>query len=70
MSDINNKTKTISNMGLDARKPVFGAGGGGGVANNTGEDQPAHLRSLISAFVIYVVESTTSKLATSNISFF
>ena len=26
--------------------------GGGGVANNTGADQPVHLRSLISAFVI------------------
>ena len=26
----------------------------GGIANNTGADQPAHLRSLISAFVIRV----------------
>ena len=52
-------------MGLDARKPVFG-----GFVNNTGADQPAHPRSLISAFVIRVLESTISKLATSEISFF
>ena len=42
----------------------------GGFANNTGADQPAHLRSLISAFVIRVLEGTISKLATSKISFF
>ena len=41
-----------------------------GFANNTGADQPAHPRSLISAFVIRVLESTISKLATSEISFF
>ena len=35
------------NMGLDARNPVLGGG-----ANNTGADQPAHLRSMISAFLI------------------
>ena len=29
-----------------------GGGGGGGFANNTGADQPAHLRSLINTFVI------------------
>ena len=34
-------------LGLDMRKPVFG-----GTANNTDADQPAHPRSLISAFVI------------------
>ena len=39
-------------------------------ANNTGVDQPAHMRSLISAFVIRGLESTISKLATSEISFF
>ena len=39
-------------------------------ANNTGTDQPAHPRSLISAFVIHSLESTISKLATSEISFF
>ena len=41
-----------------------------GVANNTGADQPAHPRSLISAFVIRVLKSTISKLATSEISVF
>ena len=39
-------------------------------ANNTGADQPAHLCSLISAFVIRVLENTISKLATREISFF
>ena len=29
-----------------------------GFANNTGADQPAHSRSLISAFVIHFLEST------------
>ena len=43
---------------------------GGGVANNTGADQPAHLCSLTSAFIIRVLESTISKLATSEISVF
>ena len=57
-------------MGLDARKPVFVGGGGGGVANNTGADQPAHTRSLISAFVIRVLESIICKLATGEISVF
>ena len=52
-------------MGLDARTSVFG-----GFANNTGADQPAHPRILISAFVIRIFESTTSKLATSKISVF
>ena len=41
-----------------------------GVANTTGADQPAHPRSLISAFVNRVFESTISKLATSEISVF
>ena len=41
-----------------------------GVANNTGADQPVHPRSLISAFVIRVLKSTISKLATSEISVF
>ena len=41
-----------------------------GFANNTGADQPAHTRSLISTFVIRVSESTISKLATSEISVF
>ena len=40
------------------------------VAYNKGADQPAHLRGLISAFVIRSLESITSKLATSVISIF
>ena len=39
-------------------------------ANNKGADQPAHPRSLISAFVIHCLESTISKLTTSEISTF
>ena len=39
-------------------------------ANNKGADQPAHPRRLISAFVIRFLESTISKLATSEISIF
>ena len=39
-----------------------------GFANNTGANQPAHLRSLISAFVIRLLESTLCKLNTSEIS--
>ena len=38
--------------------------------NNTGKDQPAHLCSLISAFVIRFLESIISRLATSKISNF
>ena len=41
-----------------------------GFANNNGADQPAHPRSLIRVFVICVLESTISKLATSKISVF
>ena len=55
----------VHHLGLDARKPVFG-----GVANNTGADQPAHPRSLISAFVIRYLESIICKLATGDISIF
>ena len=36
-----------------------------GFANNTGADQPAHPRSLISAFVFRFLESIISRLATS-----
>ena len=39
-------------------------------ANNTGLDQPAHPRSLISAFVIRFYESTVYRLATDEISIF
>ena len=38
--------------------------------NNKGTDQPAHPCSLISAFVIRLLESTISKLATSESSIF
>ena len=41
-----------------------------GVANNTGADQSAHPRSLISAFVIRCLERTICKLATGEISIF
>ena len=41
-----------------------------GVANNTGADQPAHPRSLISAFVIRFLESIICKLATGEIKIF
>ena len=40
------------------------------VANNKGADQPAHPRSLISAFVTSLLESIISKLATGEISIF
>ena len=41
-----------------------------GFANNTGADQPAHPRSLISAFVVRFLENFTCKLATGEISIF
>ena len=41
-----------------------------GFANNTGADQPAHMRRLISALVIRLSRSTISRLASSNISIF
>ena len=41
-----------------------------GFANNKGADQPAHPRSLISAFVFCILESIISRLATSKISIF
>ena len=39
-------------------------------ANNKGADQPAHLRRLISAFIISLLESIISKLAMREISIF
>ena len=48
-------------MGRDARKPVFRV-------YEQRADQPAHPRRLISAFVIRLLESIISKLATSEIS--
>ena len=41
-----------------------------GFANNTGADQPARPRSLISAFVFRFVESIKCKFATGEISIF
>ena len=41
-----------------------------GVANNTGPDQPAHPRSLISTFIIRFLENFICKLATGVISIF
>ena len=41
-----------------------------GFGNNTGTDQPAHPRSLISAFVIPFMESIIYKLATGEILIF
>ena len=38
-----------------------------GLGNNKGADQPAHLGSLISTFVICLLESTISRLAMSEI---
>ena len=49
-------------MGLDVRKPVFG-----GLRTTTAQTS---LRRLISAFVIRLLESLISKLATSEISIF
>ena len=49
-------------MGLDARKPVF-------VGLRTTKEQTS-LRSLISAFVIHLLKSIISRLATSEISLF
>ena len=40
------------------------------LANNTGAYQPAHPRSLISAFVIHLLEGIISRFATSEISIF
>ena len=39
-------------------------------ANNTGADQPAHPRSVISDFIIFILESIICKLATGEISIF
>ena len=41
-----------------------------GFANNKGANQAAHLRSLINAFVIRLLKSIISRLATSEISLF
>ena len=50
-------------MGRDARKPVFGS-----LQITKANDQPAHPQNLIRTFVIPLLESIISKLATSEIS--
>ena len=52
-------------MGLNVRKTCVWE-----FENNTGADQPAHLRSLNSTFVIRFLESTICKLPTCEISIF
>ena len=52
-------------LGVDARKPVLGGG-----VNNTGADQPAHPRRVVSALVIRLLESILYILATSEIPIF
>ena len=42
----------------------------GGFVNNKGADQTLHLHSLISAFVIHLLENIISRLATCEISIF
>ena len=39
-------------------------------SNNKGTDQPAHPRSLISAFVIHLLESIITRLASSEILYY
>ena len=52
-------------MNLGPRKPVFGS-----LRTTQDADQPAHLRRLISAFIIHFSESIIRKLATGEISIF
>ena len=52
-------------MGSDMRKPGFD-----GLPKNNGADQPAHLRSLISTFVVRILECMISRLAMSELSIF
>ena len=68
LGDIHDLYRVQDKMGRNTRKPVFG--GGGGFANNTGAYQPAHPRSLISAYVIRFLESIICKFATGKISLF
>ena len=59
------RTVPILSACLDAGKAVFG-----GFMEFKGADQLAHPRSLISTFVIRLLESIISRLATSKISIF
>ena len=62
---VNKLMRPKNHMGLVATKPCLR-----GFANNKGADQPAHARSLISAFVIRFSESTVCKLPAGEISIF
>ena len=55
---------SIIYLGLNARTCLQG------FVNNKGLDQPSHLCSLISAFIIHLLNSIISRLATSEISIF
>ena len=55
-------------MVLNARKPVFKVGGGGGAKNKKGADQPALLLCLISSFVVRFLLSIIAKLTTGEMS--
>ena len=55
----------ISNSGPQRKKTCLQ-----GFSNNTGADQPAHMRSLISAIVIRFLKNIICKLATGEILFF
>ena len=55
---------------FDIKDKNYLQGGGGGVENNKGADQPVHPRRLISTFVIHNSDRIISKLASSKISIF
>ena len=57
-------SQTQNNMGHDVKNPSSG------FTKYKGADQPAHPRSLISAFIILFLEVIISKLATSEFSIF
>ena len=61
-----NQKSDYDDMGLDLKKPVLIRGFG----NNKGADQPVHMCSKISTFVIRFLESIICKLATGEISIF
>ena len=63
---IHSEWNDMSKMSLDARKPVFRVC----EQQSLGAEQPAHSRSLISAFVIHLLECIESKLTTSKLSLF
>ena len=60
--------------GLNRKSPLYGPGNAKmclmPYANNKGADQPAHLRSLISAFVVRSLDSIISLVSRSEISRF